>query len=168
LILRRPTCCTSSQHPRTSSLFGSSPGRTKHPTIGNRNDLTGILVCRRSDSFTETPPGASLATATTSSPLGLTSSAHCARQNFGSPSRVRTRQTEHSRMLTESLRTLDRTFSGKSTGLFGRPPNISGYSRNSRVPPNTSGCSSNASGRSSADHSSHGRAPVAHSTTCGS
>jgi len=39
---------------RTPSLFGSSNGPTKHRTTGPRNDLTGILVCRRSTGFTDT------------------------------------------------------------------------------------------------------------------
>jgi hypothetical protein len=39
---------------RTPSLFGSSNGPTKHRTTGPRNDLTGILVCRRSAGFTDT------------------------------------------------------------------------------------------------------------------
>jgi hypothetical protein len=114
---------------RTSSLFGSSNGPTKHRTIGPRNDLTGILVCRRSAGFTDTFGchrylRVSPAFITRPSPPGLARSANCAW-------RTPVLQTVHGyrhRASSEAHRA--------SPGRSRVPP---GTHRNLRVPPNASG-----------------------------
>jgi hypothetical protein len=114
---------------RTSSLFGSSNGPTKHRTIGPRNDLTGILVCRRSAGFTDTFGchrylRVSPAIITRPSPPGLARSANCA---WRTPV-LQTVQRYRHRASSEAHRA--------SPGRSRVPP---GTHRNLRVPPNASG-----------------------------
>lgn len=110
---------------RTPSLFGSSTGPTKHRTTGPRNDLTGILVCRRSAGFTDTfgchrHLRVSPAFITRPSPPGLARSANCA---WRTPV-LQTVQGYRHRASSEAHRA--------SPGRSRVPP---GTHRNLRVPP---------------------------------
>jgi len=116
---------------RTRASSEAQPVRPQTATIGPRNDLTGILVCRRSAGFTDTF-GCHRQSMTRPSPPGLARSANCA---WRAPVlqtvqgyRHRASSEAHpsvSRTLTECLRALNRV-----------PP---GTHRNLRVPPNASG-----------------------------
>lgn len=143
---------------RTSSLFGSSLGPATNQTTGPRNDLTGILVCRRSTGFIGTF-GRHTGIHDTPEPSGVRCSANCAR---------RTSVLQGARIPPPSL--------------FGSSPSVSrtltrvppGTHRNLRVPPNTSGCSSNtfgyspnALGRSPATYPSQPGLSRPICTTCG-
>jgi hypothetical protein len=117
---------------RTRASSEAQPVRPQTATIGPRNDLTGILVCRRSAGFTDTF-GCHRQSMTRPSPPGLARSANCAwrtpvlqtvqgyRHRASSeahPSVSRT-LTECLRALTECLRALTGT-----SGFHRTPPGV--------------------------------------------
>lgn len=122
---------------RTPSLFGSSNGPTKHRTTGPRNDLTGILVCRRSTGFTDTfGCHRHLRVSPTSSDVNRQSSharapwgsplCKLCLENSGSPYRAKDTATEPLRKLTERLQDAHeclRALTGTS-GFHRTPPGV--------------------------------------------
>lgn len=110
---------------RTRASSEAQPVRPNTATIGPRNDLTGILVCRRSTGFTDTF-GCHRQSMTRPSPPGLDRSANCA---WRAPVlqtvqgyRHRASSEAHpsvSRTLTECLRALTGT-----SGFHRTPPGV--------------------------------------------
>jgi hypothetical protein len=156
LISRRPTCCTTQPRTENTSLLGSSFWPDQTPDQSElRNDLTGILVCRRSDSFTETPSGASPALerphrVLRDSQAQLT--VHGRTSVLQAESRTRHRVSPDTHRVSSDTQGPSSESPGPSQesprALLEHPPNILGYSRNLRAPTNTSGCSPNTSGYS--------------------
>lgn len=107
---------------RTPSFFGSSLGPAKHRTTGPRNDLTGILVCRRSVGFTDNSRVVNRQ-CRPDEPSGAQGTANCAIGELRPP--LAPRKPPPS--LFGSSPSVSRTLSG----TFGRPPEPPG----SRIPP---------------------------------
>jgi hypothetical protein len=111
------------EHP---SFFGSSSGPAKHRTTGPRNDLTGILVCRRSAGFNR-HPRVSPAFITRPSPPGL-----AALQTVRGELRFSKPPQDTA---TEPLRKLTRASPGRSPRRFRALTGTFGFHRHLRVSP---------------------------------
>jgi hypothetical protein len=109
---------------RTRASSEAQPVRPQTATIGPRNDLTGILVCRRSAGFTDTF-GCHPAINDTPEPSGAHPLCKLCLESSGSPDRARIPPPSLFGSSPERLQDAHRV-----------PP---GTHRNLRVPPNASG-----------------------------
>ena len=115
---------------RTRASSEAQPVRPQTATIGPRNDLTGILVCRRSAGFTDT--FGCHRHSQRPSPPGLTRSANCA---WRTPV-LQTVQGYHHRASSEAHPSVSRTLtsaSGHSPSTFGHSPEPPGSTERLRA-----------------------------------
>lgn len=161
---RGPTCCTTRQRPEDIELLRKLTRPGHKPDHGPRNDLTGILVCRRSASFIDAF-GRHPAIITRPSPPGLAALQTVRGEpRFSNPRKDTA--TEPLRKLTERLQDAHPSASGHSPEPPGSTEHLRVFTEHLRV-------FTNASGRSPADHPtrpglSRPTGPFGvHCTTCG-